>query len=100
MTRGDFERGVVPVGRYAQGGRSPIVWTYLCAACAGYAPLTDQDYSGNLTRTCNGCGVNTREVHRFRAWIDTADGCQCSSEHPQAIGDVRAAVTMASGEAP
>jgi hypothetical protein len=87
----DFERGVVPPGPYAQGGRSPIVWVFLCAGCAGFAPFTDEDYGGYLSGECEGCRTSNRELHRFRAWIDTAPGCQCRGVHPQAIGDVGAA---------
>lgn len=94
----DFERGVVPPGRYTQGGRSPIVWVYLCAGCAGFSPFTDKDYRGHLSGHCGGCGATTREQHRFRAWIDTAVGCRCCGSHPQAIGDVRAAVSLARDE--
>lgn len=46
----DFECCVVPPGTYAKGGRSPIVWTFLCAGCAGFAPFTAEDYRGALTR--------------------------------------------------
>jgi hypothetical protein len=84
----DFDRGVIPPGRYAQGGRSPIVWVLLCAGCAGFAPFTPEDYSGFLSGTCNGCGCRTREMHRFRAWIDSAAGCGCRGEHPRVRGDL------------
>jgi hypothetical protein len=99
MTTADFKRGVVPTGRYAQGGRSPIVWVFLCAGCAGFPPFTDEDYRGYLSGQCSGCGTTTRELHRFRAWIDTAVGCRCTGGHPQAIGDVRAAVNVVREEA-
>jgi hypothetical protein len=90
----DFERGVVPAGRYAQCGRSPIVWVFLCAACAGFAPFTAEDYWGALSGQCHGCGLHTRELHRFRAWLDTAPGCRCTNSHRQAVGDVRAAANV------
>jgi len=91
MTTVDFEPGVVPPGSYAQGGRSPIVWVFLCAGCAGFAPFSDVDYRGFLSGFCAGCGAYSRELHRFRAWLDTAPGCQCTGSHRQAVGDVRAA---------
>ncbi len=89
-----FERGVVPPGRYAQGGRSPIVWVLLCPGCAGFAPFTPEDYLGFLSGQCAGCGNQTRELHRFRAWIESAAGCQCRSEHPRVVGDVRVPATL------
>lgn len=92
----DFTRGVIPPGRYAQGGRSPIVWVPLCAGCAGFAPSTPEDYRGQLSGQCAGCGVHTRELHRFQAWIDTADGCNCTGSHPQVVGDVRAVESLSS----
>lgn len=84
----DFECGVTPRGPYAQGGRSPIAWVLLCAGCAGFAPQTPGDYSGFLSGQCAGCGGRTRELHRFRAWIDSAAGCQCTGTHRQAVGDI------------
>lgn len=87
----DYERGVVPPGRYAQEQRAPIVWVLLCAGCAGFAPFTDSDYRGFLSGRCPNCGIDSRELHRFRAWIDTAPGCNCTGSHPQVVGDVWAA---------
>lgn len=87
----DYKRGEVPPGRYAAGGRSPIVAVFLCAGCAGFAPFTDEDYEGFLSGQCNGCGQSSRELHRFRAWIDTACGCRCRGGHDQMFGDVWAA---------
>lgn len=83
----DYEMGVVPPGRYAQGTRSPIVAVFLCPVCAGFAPFTDKSYGGYLSGRCNGCGIQTRELHRFRAWIDTACGCRCTQGHAQVYGD-------------
>lgn len=86
----DYPRGVVPPGTYAKGGRSPIVYALLCAPCAGYAPVTDEDYTGALTGHCQGCGAWSREVHRFQALIMSAanGGCRCTAEHPQVTGDL------------
>jgi hypothetical protein len=87
---GDLPRGVVPRGTYAKGGRSPIVYVMLCAPCAGYAPLTGEDYSGFLCGHCQGCGTWSREVHRFQALIMSAanGGCMCTTEHQQVTGDL------------
>ncbi len=85
----DYVPGAIPVGRYAQGERSPIVWVLLCAGCGGFAPQTSLDYVGFLSGQCGGCGAQTRELHRFRAWIDSAAGCQCTGAHPKAVGDLR-----------
>lgn len=84
----DYEMGVVPPGRYAQGSRSPIVAVFLCAGCAGFAPFTDTSYEGYLSGRCNGCGIWSRELHRFRAWVDTACGCRCHGGHAQVYGDL------------
>lgn len=84
----DYEFGVVPPGRYAQGARSPIVAVYLCAGCAGFAPFTWDDYQGFLSGRCAGCGIQSRELHKFRAWIDTACGCRCDHGHDQIYGDM------------
>lgn len=86
----DLPRGTVPPGTYAGGGRSPVVYVLLCAPCAGYAPLTDEDYSGFLCGHCQGCGSWSREVHRFQALIMSAanGGCQCTTEHRQVTGDL------------
>jgi hypothetical protein len=91
----DYAYGVVPPGRYAQGQRSPIVWVLLCASCAGFAPTTTEDYHGFLSGRCEGCGTKSRELHRFRAWIDTAPGCRCTGGHERIHGDVHAAATIA-----
>lgn len=64
FARDDWAKGEVPQGRYAGGGRSPIVWVRLCAGCAGFAPFTDGDYSGQLSGVCCGCGRRSRELHR------------------------------------
>jgi len=84
-----LRRGVVPPGRYAQGGRSPIVYVYLCAYCAGYAPITEPGYSCHAGN-CQGCGTASRELHRFQALIMSAanGGCMCTTEHPQVTGDL------------
>lgn len=84
-------KGVVPPGRYAGGGRSPIVWVFLCPPCGGYAPMTSPDYSGFLSGQCQGCGAASREVHRFTAVLKTDDGCGCRGSHPRAAGDLPAA---------
>jgi hypothetical protein len=83
-------RGVVPPGTYAKGARSPIVYVYLCPPCAGYAPLTDEDYDGALSGRCQGCGAESRELHRFQALILSAanGGCMCDLGHPQVTGDL------------
>ena len=88
----DLQRGVVPPGRYAHGGRSPIVWVLLCAYCAGFEVQTDEGYEGFLSGRCQGCDIWSRELHKFKAWIDTADGCgsSCEGRHPQAVGDIDA----------
>lgn len=88
MIADDYPRGEVPPGRYADGGRSPIVWVALCAGCAGFAPFTPEDYEGALSGGCQGCGIRTRELHRFRAWIDSASGCRCTGEHARVHGDL------------
>jgi hypothetical protein len=84
------KRGVVPPGTYAGGGRSPIVYVHLCAPCAGYAPTTAEDYRGFLSGRCQGCGANSRELHRFQALIMSAanGGCMCTTEHRQVAGDL------------
>lgn len=87
----DYPKGIVPTGRYAGETRAPIVWVLLCAGCAGFAPQTTADYEGFLSGRCQGCATYSRELHRFRAWIDTAPGCNCTGGHPQMRGDVYAA---------
>ena len=82
-------KGVVPPGTYAKGGRSPIVYVLLCPPCAGYAPITGEDYRGALSGHCQGCGAWTREVHKFQAVILSAanGGCFCEG-HRQVTGDL------------
>lgn len=97
------EETAVPPGPYAQGARSPIVWVLLCSVCAGFAPTTAEDYRGFLGGQCAGCGTHVREMHRFKAWIDSATGCNCTGSHVRVVGDVVAAerpsVPGSSGEA-
>jgi len=83
-------RGAGPPGTYAQGARSPVVYVLLCAPCAGYAPTTDEDYDGALSGRRQGCGGNSRELHRFQALILSAanGGCMCTTEHRQVTGDL------------
>jgi hypothetical protein len=92
MSETRLPRGIVPPGTYARGGRSPIVYVYLCAPCAGYAPTTDEDddWIPGLSGRCQGCGANSRELHRFQALILSAanGGCMCDSGHPQVTGDL------------
>lgn len=86
----ELPRGVVPPGTYAGGARSPIVYVQLCPPCAGYAPITPEDYDGFLSGRCQGCGANSRELHRFQALIMSAanGGCMCDSGHRQVTGDL------------
>ena len=80
----DYPKGAVPVGTYAQQQRAPIVWVRLCAGCGGFAPFTDDDYAGYLSGTCQGCARRSRELHLFRAYIDSASGCnedRCAGRH-------------------
>jgi hypothetical protein len=88
----EFPRGIVPPGRYAKGARSPVVYAVLCPPCGGYAPITDEDYRGALSGRCQGCGAQSREVHRFQALIMSAanGGCMCTGGHPQVTGDLPA----------
>jgi hypothetical protein len=84
-----------PPGRYAQGKRSPIVWVLLCDVCAGFALNVDESYQGYLSGRCQGCGCQAPELHRFHAYISTAEGCDahsgaCAGRHPRVFGDVRA----------
>lgn len=91
MAEADLPRGVVPPGTYANGGRSPIVYAYLCPPCAGYAPTTDPGGQwGALSGRCQGCGAASREVHRFQALILSAasGGCMCDRGHRQVTGDL------------
>lgn len=93
MAEPDYPRGAVPPGTYAKGGRSPVVYVWLCPVCAGYAPTTDEDYWGGLpSPRCQGCGANSRELHRFQALILSAanGGCMCDSGHRQVCGDLPA----------
>lgn len=86
----DVPAGVIPDGRYSGGERAGIVWVHLCAYCAGFAPITEPDYEGGLSGRCEGCENHSRELHRFRAFIDSVSGCSCRGGHPQAVGDVEA----------
>lgn len=84
-----------PPGRYAQGKRSPITWVLLCDVCAGFALNVDESYNGYLSGRCQGCGCQAPELHRFVAYISTAEGCDahsgaCAGRHPRVFGDVRA----------
>lgn len=88
MTASPLPRGQVPPGTYAQGGRSPIVWVCLCPPCGGYAAITSEDYSGALSGRCQGCGSESREVHRFRAVIASASCCGCEMAHARVRGDL------------
>lgn len=85
----------VPPGTYAGQSRSPVAWVFLCPPCGGYAPLTEEDYSGALTGRCGGCGSPCRELHRFPSVIDSAAGCGCRGEHPRVTGDLAAADSAA-----
>lgn len=82
------EPSIVPPGTYARGGRSPVVYAFLCPSCAGYAPTVHEDYPP--LPQCQGCGAYAREVHRFQALIMSAanGGCMCITEHPQVTGDL------------
>ena len=64
------EAGDVPPETCAGGTRFPVAYVYLCSPCAGYAPMTEPDYSGALSGWCQGCGNPCREVHRFPATIE------------------------------
>jgi hypothetical protein len=90
MSETQLPRGIVPPGTYAKGGRSPIVYAYLCPPCAGYAPTTGPDYNGALSGRCQGCGAESRELHHFQALILSAanGGCMCDSGHLQVTGDL------------
>lgn len=89
-SRDSMPKGVVPRGRYAQGGRSPIVYVFLCPPCAGYAPISAPGYEGFLSGRCQGCGGYSRELHRFPAVIHSAGSCQCESSHRRVTGDLPA----------
>ncbi len=83
-------RGGAPPGTYAGGGRSPIVYVWLCPVCAGYAPtVPDTDYLPLADKHCQGCGAYVREVHKFQALIMSAanGGCFCEG-HRQVTGDL------------
>jgi hypothetical protein len=90
MAEAIYQRGVVPPGTYAKGARSPIVYALLCAPCAGYAPTTDPGHDSALSGRCQGCGADSRELHRFQALILSAanGGCRCTTEHPQVTGEL------------
>jgi len=91
----DLQRGVVPPGTYAGGKRSPIAYVYLCAVCAGFAPLTGPGYSGAMNGECDGCGDLARELHRFPALIDSAAGCNCRTSHDRVTGDLTPSLKLA-----
>lgn len=91
------EETAVPPGPYAQGQRSPIVWVLLCSVCAGFGPTTPEDYRGALSGQCAGCGTHVRELHRFRAWIDSTSGCRCRGSHDRVVGDVDVNVAALAG---
>ena len=97
MAEAKLPRGIVPPGTYAKGGRSPIVYVFLCPVCAGYAPTTDEDETFQ-PGLCDGCRAMCRELHRVQALILSAanGGCMCSLPHPQVMGDLP---TMASADA-
>jgi hypothetical protein len=82
------EPSAAPPGTYAGATRSPVVYVYLCPSCAGYPPITAEDYSGALSGGCNGCGNPARELHRFPAVIVSAAGCACRTSHQRATGDL------------
>lgn len=86
----DYPKGAVPRGRYAGGGRAPIVWVRLCAACAGFAPFTHEDYAGALSGVCHGCGGHSRELHRFAAYVDSRSGCSCDTHGAPCVGELQA----------
>jgi hypothetical protein len=69
--------------------RSPVVYVRLCASCAGYQNITAEDYTGALTGSCQGCGAMARELHRFPAFLHSADPCACHTWHARVTGDVR-----------
>lgn len=89
MAEAHLPRGVVPPGRYNKGGRSPIVYVWLCALCAGYAPTTEPGDTYQPGQ-CDGCRASSRELHRFQALILSAanGGCFCDSHRPQVCGDL------------
>ena len=84
-----YPRGVAPPGTYAKGGRSPVVYAWLCAPCAGYAPLTTEGGTYQPGQ-CDGCRASSRELHRFQALIMSAanGGCMCDSHRFQVAGDL------------
>jgi hypothetical protein len=97
MLPDSLARGVVPPGVHLNGVRSPVIWVLLCPPCAGYAPTTDPGYCGHLSGQCRGCGLSSRELHRFGAWINTEAGCSCTGvaadcscadRHERVFGDV------------
>jgi hypothetical protein len=88
MTTDKLPRGIVPPGTYAGGGRSPVVYVWLCPVCAGYPP--SDPVTGPDLPHCQGCGAYVEEVHRFQALIMSAanGGCMCTSAHRQVTGDL------------
>lgn len=89
MAEADLPRGVVPPGTYAKSGRSPIVYVWLCAPCAGFAPMTDPGDTYQPGQ-CDGCRASSRELHKFQALIMSAanGGCFCDGHRPQVCGDL------------
>lgn len=71
------------------------MWAFLCPPCGGYEPLTQPDYSGGLSGACQGCGAGSRELHRFRAFIHSAEPCGCWMSHRKVTGDVDARTGVA-----
>jgi hypothetical protein len=67
--------------------RTVAVHVLLCPDCAGYAPITGEDYRGFLSGECQGCGATSRELHRFPALAHSAGGCRCRSRHARVAGD-------------
>ena len=68
-----------------------MVYVWLCAPCAGFAPTTGpDDLYGPLRFHCQGCGSWTGEAHRFQALIMSAanGGCMCDEGHRQVCGDL------------
>ena len=88
MSETSLPRGIVPPGTYAKGGRSPIVYAWLCPPCAGYAPTTSEG-DRYQPGQCDGCRASSRELHRFQALILSAanGGCFCEG-HRQVMGDL------------
>ena len=73
----------------AEAERSPVVRVWLCAPCAGYAPISTPAGSYQAGH-CDGCRSYSRELHKFQALIMSAasGGCACDSHHFQVCGDL------------